>query len=130
MAIHQIPVDLYEPNDSPGACSPLNVPPSHTQPGLSIHEPADLDWFCFSLPSRGTDWQVTVDILFIHAVGNLDMDLFDDQLNLLAFSQSSTDDEHIDIQLPAGDYFLRVFPFIGLGPPNGPNIYDLSVSAQ
>ena len=115
------PPDAFEPNGSPLLCTYLPMLPV-TYTDLTIHSPTDEDWFCFTLPDIGRDWTLTADILFTHSIGDLDMDLWDDQVNLIQAAQSRDDNEQISATLPAGDYYLRIY-----GNGGAENLYDLNL---
>jgi len=80
---------------------------------LSIHESGDEDWYSFELAATGGPGHY-VAIEFDHEEGDLDLELFDDQGDLLAWSDSVTDIEEIAGEgLQAGEYVLRVFGYDG-----------------
>ena len=60
-------------------------------------------WYSFTASRTGT---MTVEALFAQAGGNVDLQLYDADLNLLASSSSITDGERIDIQAMAGQAFF------------------------
>ena len=129
LSINVFGPDILEPNDDPATNCVATGPLPYTSPnppgGLTIHDTLDEDWFCFDLPPAGTDWDVTIDLLFQDRVGDLDMDLFDAQQNRLQFGESRDDNEQIMSTLPANaSYSLRVFGFGG-----GMNRYDLNITA-
>jgi hypothetical protein len=64
---------------------------------------------------------VTLWALFQHASGDIDMDLLDAEGKVVAQSKGATDDELIELLLPAGGtYFVRV-----TGKDVTDNAYDL-----
>ena len=112
-------IDLVSPNDDETTASLIN--PTDTISNLTIHDLADEDWFTVILPF-GTDWDVRVDTLFKQWIGDLDLDLYDSQQNLITFSQSRDDNEQILGVLPPGTNFIRVYGFGG-----DLNYYDLNI---
>ena len=137
LSINVFGPDGYEtpPNDDYSNCSQVTLtsaPPTlfFSDTDLTIHNPFDEDWFCFTLPSQGTDWDVTVDVLFEHAVGDLDIDLVDSQGTLIQWSDSNDDNEQILSTLSPGDYGIRVFGFVSIAGFGGAlNRYDLNILA-
>ncbi|MCA9542816.1 MAG: pre-peptidase C-terminal domain-containing protein [Myxococcales bacterium] len=71
----------------------------------------DDDWYQFIQAEAGN---VRLDLLFTHAQGDIDMQLFaEGQDAALTASTSSTDNELIVRELPAGTYHVRVYGFRG-----------------
>ncbi|MEZ4475087.1 MAG: MopE-related protein [bacterium] len=67
----------------------------------------DDDWYTFQIGQRQ---RVRIDLLFTHADGDIDMELFrDGQAAAVARAVSVTDDEVIDQQLDPGTYRVRVY---------------------
>jgi hypothetical protein len=116
--------DVFEYNDDSIACTPLSVLAPIVIPILTIHPAVDTDYFCITLPDRGSDWTVTIDIVFIHQDGNLDLDLLDDSLAVIAYSHGFTDNEYISVDVPAGVYYIHV-----CSADLRPNVYTLRVDA-
>ena len=132
MTINAFEADIYDVtpprNDTKMDAEVITVAPGYTQTGLTLDNRLDTDWYTFTLVNQGSDYDVSIDALFSHANGDVDMDLYDANDNLLLFSQSKDDNEALRSFLPPGVYFLRVFGFIG---PNGQdvlNCYDLVIS--
>jgi hypothetical protein len=72
---------------------------------------SDEDWFLISLADGEA---VTIDALFTHASGDLDLFLYDDTFSLISSSRSISDNESIPFTAPAaGDYYIRVKAFSG-----------------
>ena len=97
--------DVFEPNDSPSQAPALFFAPFST---LSLHEPDDEDWFRISALQAGT---LQVDLSFAHALGNVELEVYDSTgLELLTSSLTETDDERVSLEVVAGDqYLVRVF---------------------
>lgn len=122
--------DSYEPNDTlQTAYSPL---PSATWlstiSGQGIQ--LDDDWYEIYV-SGANGLTVQVDCRFAHANGDIDMSLHRADGGFVAFaSQSSTDDEWIEAEVPeAGHYYIKVYYYLSGGTTN---TYDLrwSTSSQ
>lgn len=113
--------DRYESNDTFGGATNLGKFNSTGQTGLSVHTSADSDFFKFTVAKAGT---FNVGTIFSHAAGNLDLEIYNSQQQMIAGANSTTNNESITLNLSANTtYFIRVFS------PNGAvNTYDLSVS--
>jgi hypothetical protein len=110
--------DGFEENDS---CEQAALVSPGTYTGLHVC-PSDDDWYAVDLQEGDT---ITATILFAHAEGDLDMALHYPNCELLAASQSSTDNEQLVYQAAsAGTYHIRVYGFRG-----AENDYDLIVEA-
>ncbi|MCH2131436.1 MAG: clostripain-related cysteine peptidase, partial [Pirellulaceae bacterium] len=91
---------------------------------LSIHSSSDVDWYRFWLQDTG-DQNSKAGINFSHALGDLNIELYDDFGNYLASSMSDTDNEEISLNgLPFGYYYLKVSGFWG-----AQNDYSIAVAA-
>ena len=102
--------DVAEPNDSQEAARNLGLLKGpYVLPDLSIHLPNNDDWFRFTTSDEGTAAHCA-NIEFIHTAGNLDLQLYDTEGNVIASSRGATDTERISFDgLPAGTYDVRVF---------------------
>ncbi|WP_158279739.1 hypothetical protein [Coraliomargarita sinensis] len=115
--------DAYEENDSLQSVSAESDPtfPSHTPlesiDGLATQ--TDDDWYKIQLSDINSGFLVECN--FIHAEGDIDVEVVDSEGAVLIRSESTTDDELIDYNasLPGGTYFIRVYG-ANLG-----NTYDL-----
>ena len=109
-------LDLFEPNDSLEAATQLGVVTGHgdvDDMGLSIHESGDEDWYAFELAGEGGPGHF-VAIEFDHEEGDLELELYDHDGELLAWSAGVDDVEEIPGEgLAAGEYILRVFGYEG-----------------
>lgn len=101
--------DAFEPNDGPQTATPRSA---GTTSGLVLAA-SDEDWFSIELVAGQ---RLEAGILFAHAAGNLELQLFDPALNLVVGSTSADDDEWcvVDAASESGPWFVRVF-----GAPNG-----------
>lgn len=101
--------DAFEPNGGPMTATQRGA---GTTTGLVLAA-GDEDWFSVELVAGQ---RLEAGILFAHAAGNLDLQVFDPELNLVVGSSSADDDEWCTVDpLPAsGAWFVRVF-----GAPNG-----------
>ena len=93
--------------------------------GLSIHNSFDQDWYSFWLDQNGTTDDYA-EILFTHAGGDLDLELYDQNGLLVGLSETTTDNERISLEGMSGEqyYSLRVHGFEGVT-----NSYDVLVTA-
>jgi hypothetical protein len=92
--------------------------------GLSIHNEDDVDWFRYTAPETG---KFSAEIRFSHALGDLDLQLFDSSLTPLDTSDSQNDIERVETDVNANQVlFIKVFGFIGVSNPD----YDLIVNGS
>lgn len=109
--------DLFEPNDDAVGAYDLDVP--DTASGIACG--ADEDWYEF-FPTSGCE--ITVDLRFVHAAGDLDLKLLKSDGTQVGSSTSTDDDERIVYPVPAaGRLRARVFGFA-----DAENRYRLFVS--
>ena len=107
--------DVFEPNDSIMEATPATTNTSYT--GVQF----DDDWFQISV-AAGFE-RVTANLAFAHADGDINLELVDASGNVLATSESTSDNEQIVFTVStAGTYYLRVFD---AGSGSG-NTYALS----
>lgn len=112
--------DIYETNNDPGSCAPVNL--DFSVSGLTIDVPFDEDFFCFTLNQDST---VTVTATFVHADGNIDIMLLDPVGSPIAESRTLQGVETITLSVPSGQFFVRVWSSSG-----ETNVYDLDIQAQ
>lgn len=113
--------DRYEANDAFASATNLGKFNSTGQSGLSLHTSTDRDVFRFTVAKSGT---FNVGAIFSHAAGNIDLEIYNSQQQLLAGANSTTNNESITLNLSANTtYFIRVF-----SPDGAINSYDLSVA--
>lgn len=127
--------DSYEDNDSKlqvdaliaGAADSANlgvVADVAVIPDLAMIEDTE-DWFRFETTVTGNRSDY-VKIDFSHEIGNLNLELFDSDGEVVRRSQSFTDDELVSLQgLAAGVYYARVLGFDGARNAR----YDLRVQS-
>ena len=98
----------YEPNDAPGVATPFEGSGS-LQARVCGRD--DQDWF--ALDAQAGDL-LTIRLEFRHAQGDLDLYLYNGDLEEIARSQSSDNDEFIQLQVERSDrYTLQVFGYEG-----------------
>ncbi len=117
--------DSLEDNDS---CStPVAVPEGST-PGLWAAK-SDSDWYSVNVQPGGT---ITLDVLFTHANGDIDIALWDSTcINVLASSTGIVDNEQIVFNNATGNrvsYNLNVYVYSG--STSNCNAYDLVVTGS
>ncbi len=94
--------DLTEPNDTPAGAYPV-APGSYPELQLCGGDP---DLFTVSVGAGET---LRADVLFSHAVGNLDVDILDPGGSVVQSGTSTNDNEVVQhVAGSAGDYFIRV----------------------
>lgn len=115
-----VQADRFESNDSMASATLLG-PGDVSEVDLSLHSPADNDWFKWTAPSGG---QAAIDVRFLHRIADLELQVTDQSGALIATAASADDDEHADFSVAAGQsYFFRVFSRDGY-----PHFdYDLSI---
>ncbi|MHA1775941.1 MAG: Loki-CTERM sorting domain-containing protein [Promethearchaeota archaeon] len=95
--------DIYEDNDDFQHATPV------TEGIYSNLCALDDDWYVISLQS---DQQIIIDLYFSHAVGDIDVAFLDDGANVLGISETTTDNEHIDVMISStGTYYILVYVF-------------------
>ncbi|MBW4492767.1 MAG: pre-peptidase C-terminal domain-containing protein [Oscillatoria princeps RMCB-10] len=115
--------DYLESNDSFDTATELRE--AQTLTGLSVHEASNDDYFKFTLNEDG-QFDDSVTINFTHASGDLDLELYNSDQELVASSGGVGDWESISLNgLIADDYFVRVVGYAGATNP----YYDLTVDA-
>ena len=111
--------DRYEPNNDLAAVAQLtvgtpnspNIGPSNpktTIENLSIHEPGEVDYFRFyANHAGGTNDFIRID--FDNSIGNLDLELLDQEGNVISRSRTGSSFERISLfSKSEGWYFIRV----------------------
>jgi len=113
--------DWLEDDDTPPTANPVVAPWSDL--GLAAC-PGDDDWFAVDLL---TGEEVTVNLAFTHAEGDVDLELYDDTATVVDSSTSLGDGESVTYTATGdGSYFARVFLATDLGGTPGNN-YDINV---
>ena len=126
--------DRYEPNNDTASVSVLTVGtpnspnlgpcnPKKTIEGLSIHEAGGEDYFRFYANDTGGGSDF-VRIDFDNSLGNLDLELLDDEGNVISRSRTTSNFERISLFNKSGGwYFLRI---TARGDQTSPS-YSLSI---
>jgi|GEM_PF-646105 len=84
---------------------------------LSIHNAADEDWYSFTTLAAANSTNF-VGIDFSHAVGDIDLELYNQAGQRIGNSNSTSNEETISLQgLAAGTYYARVLGFNGATNP-------------
>lgn len=100
--------DRFESNESIANAANL-ASEDQTWNKLTIHTHDDKDFFSYTAPASG---QLTVDVTFDQADGDLDLDLLDSSANVLVQSTSSSDDEQVVWTVTAGEtYFIHAYGY-------------------
>jgi len=118
--------DAAEPNDSIGQAYDLREATGQTTwSGLNVHEAGNDDWFRFeTVETAVAGHSVAID--FQHALGDLDMALYNSGGTLLASSTSARDYEEVSLDgLPAATYYLLVYGYNGATNPG----YTITIDA-
>lgn len=123
--------DQYEPNNDISSATDFNskFPDNNPLTGawyvsnLSIDSPSDIDWFKFTTSTASAKGNYAK-IDFKNWEGDLDLEVYDSNDNLLARSATANDTEQVDLGgLAAGTYYVKVFGNNGATNPN----YTLSI---
>lgn len=108
--------DLLEPNNTLATATSLGNVSGHGEvddAGLSIHEVGDEDWYYFelsSVPGQGHFARIDFD----HELGDLDLELYDEEGAWITGSYGVGDSEEISGSLvDSGEFYLRVYGFDG-----------------
>jgi hypothetical protein len=106
--------DRYETNDNRQLATDLQtLSGTFLFEDLSIHSNNDRDFYKFTTTSTGTNAHY-VDVLFIHANGNLSARLLDSAGETLVSSVGSADNERLNLRgLSPGTYIVEVFGHVG-----------------
>ncbi|MCZ6691724.1 MAG: hypothetical protein O7H41_19225 [Planctomycetota bacterium] len=96
--------DAFEPNNNDMEASFIPLPFALTT--LSIHDPGTPDFYQVTLQSPDL---LTAKISFTHALGDLDLELLDSNLMVIATSATTENIEEIAESIVPGDYFIRVY---------------------
>ena len=113
--------DGFEDNDSFGDPAPVTEGLTENLRSCAL----DDDYFSIQL-SVGDE--ITIDVSFSHAEGDIDLALFNPSATLVASSESATDDEQIVYTAPeAGIFVIRVHLYEDLGVSEG-NDYALDIA--
>jgi hypothetical protein len=113
--------DQFEDNDTIDTATNLGTLTDATNlADLSLR---DDDWYTFTTAGTGRA-EDSISIFFQHALGDLDMELYDSGGNLINFANGVADSEVLSLDgLAAGAYFLRVLGFDGATNP----VYSMAI---
>ena len=121
-----IPADIYESNNQREQAFDLRgVEGRRRLDNGTLHQAGDQDWFRFELMANATtSHYVLAD--FRHALGDVELELYDSQGRLIRTSTSSLAPESISLAgLTTGVYFIRLFGYQNATSPN----YSLEIVA-
>ena len=108
--------DSMEPNDSASVAHRIHLDRANRWSSNGLQK--DNDYFVLDVPKS---MQLAFDLQFVHALGNIDMELRNANDQRIAFSHSTTDKERMTQRLQAGTYFVKIY-----GENRG-NLYTLSI---
>jgi len=102
------PEDFYEPNDNPASAYDLTMSELKwlslmNGPGTQWND----DWYKI-LVSSGEE-RLIVKLIFKQIEGDIDLEIYNSSLDLIAGSYSVVDGEFIDIIVPSGQYYIKVY---------------------
>jgi len=114
------PGDFREQNDSFPQATDFGMIGVVNEPGLSIHNPSDVDFYRFNAQDST---HVQIDLSYVHADGNLDLVVYDSNQEIIARAETINDDESLLVEVVEGElYFIEVFGTLGAA-----NDYDLQI---
>lgn len=103
--------DAFESNNRLATATVLGSEPEVTLRDLSIHNSTDSDWFQVTANQTG---KLAINVFFKHAVGNLDVGIFDASGNLIAGSFTASDNEQVVIPVVGQEvYYILVLTIAG-----------------
>ncbi len=102
------PEDFYEPNDNPASAYDLTMSELKwlslmNGPGAQWND----DWYKIQVSSG--EERLIVKLIFKHIEGDIDLEIYNNSLALIAGSYSVVDGEFIDIIVPSGQYYIKVY---------------------
>jgi hypothetical protein len=106
--------DAYEPNDTRTTAYDISTREQVWLSNILGLGTADNDdWYEINVTSNFN--RMIIDLTFIHANGNIDVELLDAVGTVLASETTLTDDEHLefDVDPAGGTHYIRVFPVGG-----------------
>ena len=122
--------DDFEDNDTFETAANL-TDGRQLQTGVNVYEDliingTDDDWFRFALPDEADEGS-SLRVIFRHAEGDIDVELYDSENDYIDGSFSASNNEEIDLSgLSAGEYYVQVY---GYGFGDGDiNQYDLDIT--
>ena len=103
--------DLYENNDSFETASILAPPEDHLYENLSIHASDNDDYYRVTASADGT---LSFNLAFDDDLGDLDMRVFDASRSQIAISQSTSNNEQVNVEALTGEqFFVQVYGYNG-----------------
>jgi len=115
--------DALEPNDTRGTAANLGTLTAATTRTQLVMADSN-DWYRFTTTTTGTS-SSAVSLSFTHALGDIDMELYNAAGQRLRISNSITNSERVSLSgLSAGTYFVRVYGYLGAMNPD----YSLTVT--
>ena len=122
---HDTQPDQFEANDSSNTATNLGSVSHRVENALTLHlkhGSSDVDYYKFTASATGT---ADVKALFSHALGNVDIQVLNSGLSVLASGTSTNDDEAVNVAVTSGaTYYVKVFA--GPGSSSQRN-YDLHI---
>lgn len=117
----EAPGDYLESNDTLATAGNLGTG-NRTETGLSIHAPGNEDYFRWFAPGVGS---ALVTVNFQHALGDVDLAVYDHAGTLLASSTGTGNSEQVTVPnvVPGEEFFIRVYGYAGAVNP----AYDLAI---
>jgi len=115
--------DSFEPNDTDAAAAPITI---GSHPGLTAC-PTDVDdWYAVTLAAGD---ELTVDLFFANAEGDIDLGVYDPTGSTLGTGISTDDDETVGpvTATTSGDHLVQVQLYADSGSVDG-NTYDLELT--
>ena len=109
--------DVYEENDTRAEAYDISLFSDTNLSSIGTPTQGDDDWFKVTVGQNNSFLLVELD--YVHANGNIDLEVYNASNGLVADSLTTDDTEAVFVQLPAGDYFIKVFG------DNAYNDYDL-----
>ena len=97
-----IVADAFEPNDSMFGAADLGTGDREIK-DLNIHQAGNEDYFQWTSPLGG---DVVIDVSFIHAFGDLDLEVLDASGGQVALESTLTNNETVKLNSTAGDVFF------------------------
>ncbi|MBI5757713.1 MAG: tandem-95 repeat protein, partial [Planctomycetales bacterium] len=120
-ADNRIPPDRFESNDGFDAATDFGSMAHRVEYGLSIHAPNNDDFYRFTAFDNAVK---SISVSFEHALGDVDLFVYDTNQSLLGYSSGVTNLEQIALTVTAGQsYFVRVLGYAGAVNP----FYNLSI---
>jgi Ca2+-binding RTX toxin-like protein len=118
----EIAADAFESNNDFANASILAPPEDHTYRDLSIHGSGNNDFFRVTASATG---RLSFSLSFLHAAGDIDLEIYNSARTLLGRSQSVSNSEQISVDATVGEfYYVRVYGYSGAVNSNYTLIVD------